>query len=238
MNLPKISVPTYDLKLPLTKKNIKYRPFLVKEQKILLMAIDSTQEFIADNVKQILKNCCLTEINIDKLPVVDIEYFFINLRARSVGEVVSLKYKCQNEVDDKTCGNLLDIDIDLLDINIDDKDINDQIDLTDSIGLKMKYPTYNIINSISKKSDNAELAFDLIASCIDYIYENDEIFHTKDFSKEELNEFLESLNIDQFNKIKIFFDTIPKLQKNVNIKCNKCGFDHNIKIEGLESFLG
>lgn len=241
MSLPKISVPTYDLKLPLTKKNVKFRPFLVKEQKILLMAVSAEDSaFTADNIKEILKNCCLSEINIDKLPIVDIEYFFINLRARSVGETVSLKYRCQNSIDpdDNICGNLLDVNIDLLDININDTDIKNDIELTDSVGIKMKFPTYNLINSISKINNDAELAFDLIVNCIEHIYENDNIYNAKDSSKEELTEFLESLNIDQFNKIKNFFDTLPKLQKNIETTCNKCGFEHQIKIEGLENFLG
>lgn len=239
MNLPKINVPTYDLTLPLTKKNIKFRPFLVKEQKILLMAVESEDStFINDNVKQILKNCCLSDINIDKLPVVDIEYFFLNLRARSVGEDVTLKYRCQNAPDgENKCLNVLEVDFNLLDINIDSTDIKDKIELTNTVGIKMKYPTYGIIEKLNSSKDDSEIAFDIILDCIEFIYDQTELYNVEDISRQELTEFLENLNIDQFKKIQQFFENIPKLQKDIVTKCSKCGFEHKIHIEGLENFF-
>lgn len=239
MNLPRIDSPTYDLKLPLTKQIVKFRPFLVKEQKILLMAVESGDStFTKDNIKQILKNCCLSEINIDKLPIVDIEFFFINLRARSVGEHIETKYRCNNSPNGiDPCNSIIDVNFNLLEINVDEVDVVDKIELTPTIGIKMKYPTYNAIEKLDANKDNAALAFDFILNCIDYIYDDSKVYYAKETSKEDLNNFLESLSIDQFSKIEKFFQNLPKLEKKIDVTCPACGFNHNIVIQGLENFL-
>ena len=155
MALPKIDVPVYELDLPLSKKHISFRPFLVKEQKNLLMALEADDaETIERNIKQILHNCTLTDdIEIDRLPVVDVEYYFINLRAKSVGEVVESKYKCNNEVDGKTCGNIMETNVDLTKIQITNNEINPEIQITDKIVVKMKYPEFGIVKDSLKYDD-------------------------------------------------------------------------------------
>lgn len=239
MNLPKINVPIYDLTLPLTKKNIKFRPFLVKEQKMLLMSVESPDStFVNDNVKQILQNCCISDLKIEKLPVTDIEYFFLNLRARSVGEVVNLKYKCQHKPDGETpCKNTLGVEFNLLDIKLDVPEVESKIQLTNTVGVKLKYPTYSIIDKLNSSKSDSDIALDVIIDCIEYIYDQTELYNAENVSREELVEFIENLNFEQFKKIEDFFKNIPRLKKDISMKCPKCGFDHNIHIEGLENFF-
>lgn len=241
MTLPKISAPVYELTLPVSKKKVKFRPFTVKEQKILLLAIEQDDSiFTTDNIKEIVKNCCLSsDINVDRLSIIDIEYFFIHLRARSVGEVVETKYRCENILDDGTvCRNLLDVNIDLLSIQLDEPDIKDTIQLTPAIGVKMKLPEYSVVDKIKNSKNLSELTFDFIISCLEYIYDKDNVYQASEHKKEELYEFLESLTIDQFKKIEDFFTRIPRLQKKIEVKCSKCEYEHTITIEGLENFFG
>lgn len=238
--LPKISAPVYDLTLPMLNQKIQFRPFLVKEQKILLIAIQSEDPvFIRDNVKNIIKSCCLTDINVDELSALDIEYFFLNLRARSIGEVVETKYRCEaTNSEGETCGNQLKVDINLLDIKPELTDYNDIVEITDSVGIKFKYPNFKVVEQLSEDKDVVEKTFDAIINCIDYIYDDNNFYYAKETPKKELVEFLESLNVDQFKKVENYFDALPKLKKEINIKCNKCGFDHKIVLEGIDNFLG
>lgn len=242
MALPKIDAPVYELTLPLSKKKIRFRPFLVKEQRNLLMAMESDdKETIEKNIRQVLHNCTITEnVDIDSLPIVDVEYYFINLRARSVGEVVENKYKCENVVNEVTCGNLMSVSVNLLDINIDKADISDDlIQLTDQLSIKLSYPKFSIVERASLFESSADMAFDMVIESIEYIYDkSDEQFHyAKEAETGELVEFIESLNQEQFSKIETFFENLPKLNKKIEIKCSKCGFDHSISAEGLESFF-
>lgn len=241
MHLPKLDVPTYELTLPIAKKKVKFRPFTVKEQKILLLALENEEpEFTVDNVKQIIKNCNLsTDINPDNLSMIDVEYFFIHLRARSVGEEIETKYRCENILDSGlNCGNLLDVNFNLLTIGLSDPNVKDLIDLTPNIGVKLKYPEYSVIDKLKNAKNLSELTFDFVISCMEYIYDDDNVYQVKEYKKEELYEFLESLTIDQFKKIEDFFTRIPKLQKKIEVKCSKCAFDHTITVEGLENFFG
>jgi hypothetical protein len=241
MPLPKIDTPIYDLTLPLSNKKIRYRPFLVKEQKNLLMAIESDdQESIQENIKQILRNCTLTEdIDIDDLPVIDIEYYFINLRAKSVGEVIENKYRCEAIVDDKKCNNVMETTINLLDIKVDGlvKD-NDVIQLNDKISVKMRYPKFSVLKSVKDMNKMADIAMKMVAESIEYIYDGEQFYYSREATEKELLEFVESLNQKQFEKIEKFFDSLPKLQRKVQMTCSKCGFQHNFDIEGLENFFG
>lgn len=241
MALPKIDSPIYELDLPLSKKNIKFRPFLVKEQKNLMMAMEADdKDTIQRNIKQVLTNCTITEgIDIEKLPVVDIEYYFINLRARSIGEIVENRYICTNIIADKECGNKMDTKLDLLSIKVDvDPNMNDEIQLTDKIMIKLKYPEYSLIKKINQKTSSIDIAFEIIIDSIESIFDGEQYYYAHETSKKELMEFIESLNQEQFGKMEKFFDNLPKLKKTVDIKCGKCGFDHSIKIEGLENFFG
>lgn len=240
--LPTLDTPKYEIELPILKKTVKFRPFLVKEQKILLIAADSDDEkFLIDNVKQIIKNCCLTELDIESLSSVDLEYFFLQLRARSVEEVIQTKYRCENTLDSgEICKNSMEVEINLLDINVETDKYNDNIKLTDNIGIKMKYPTIQMVENLNKtkKDDNIiNKTFDVIIQCIDYIYDNENFYYPKEVSKKEITDFLESLSIDQFKKVEEFFSNIPKLRKELKVICSKCGFEHKIVLEGLQSFL-
>lgn len=241
MALPKIDTPIYDLELPLSKKKIRFRPFLVKEQKNLLMAMESEdRESIEQNVKQVLNNCTVTEgIDIEKLPVIDIEYYFLQLRARSVGEVVENKYRCDNQVDGSPCGNLMETSLNLLDIKIEDvKENNDVIQLTDTISIKLKYPEFSVINKLSKLTNVSDIAFEMIADSVEYIYDGEQFYYAKETTTEELVKFIENLNQQQFAKIEDFFANLPKLEKKIEMKCSRCGFEHKLDVEGLESFFG
>lgn len=241
MALPRIDTPIYDLELPLSKKKIRFRPFLVKEQKNLLMALESEErESIESNIKQVLQNCTLTEkIDIERLPVVDVEYYFLQLRARSVGEVVENKYRCDNIVGEKACGNIMETSLNLLDIKVDGiKENNDVIILSDNISIKLKYPEFSVLSKLSKLTDATEITFEMIADSIEYIYDGEQFYYSHETSHEELIEFVETLSQKQFAKIEEFFSDLPKLQKNVEMKCSKCGFEHKLDVEGLESFFG
>jgi hypothetical protein len=240
MALPKIDSPIYELDLPLSKKHIKFRPFLVKEQKNLLMAMEAEDsETIERNVRQVLTNCTITEdVEIDKLPVIDVEFYFINLRARSIGEIVENEYVCNNEVDDKQCGNKMKASLNLLDIKVDiDPNHQDTIKLTDNITVKLKYPEFSLVDKITSKESAVDIIFEIVANSIEYVFDGEQYYYAKETPKEELLQFIESLNQDQFSKLEEFFNTLPSLNKKIEIKCGKCGFDHSIEMEGLESFF-
>ena len=236
--LPKIEAPTYSITLPVSKTKLTFRPFLVKEQKILLMAMESQdEETVETNVRQILQNCAVSEIDIDLLPMVDVEFYFLNLRAKSIGELVETKYKCENTVDDKVCNNPLVVKFNALDVDITIPENNDVIPLTDTIGVKMKYPNFSVIEKMKKTDSLTDIAFELIRECIEYVYDNDVFYYSHETPKEELNSFLDSLTQEQFKKVEEFIDNLPSIQKTIDIKCSKCGFDHKIVLKDLNSFF-
>lgn len=240
MALPKLEVPTYELELPLSKKKIKYRPFLVKEQKNLLMAMESGDATtIQHNVREILDVCTLSKgIDIDELPILDVEYYFINLRAKSVGEVVESKYRCNNEVEGVECGNIMEANVDLTDIKpVFDKEVSPEIQLTDKIVLKMRYPQFGVIKDSINLENITDVTFNMIANSIEYIYDGEQFHYAKETTKEDLIEFVEQLNQQQFEKIEAFFEAMPKMTKKIDMKCKKCGFHHEMEVEGLESFF-
>jgi hypothetical protein len=242
--LPKIDVPVYDCILPSNKKKVKFRPFLVKEQKLLLMAAESTEvKDVVDSIKQVVKNCILDDIDVDGLPVFDLEFLFLNLRARSVSEVVKVKYKCNNIVgqkedgEDKRCDNIVDIEVNVLEINPEfGEGHSNKIELTDKLGIVFKYPTFEMIESMAGKEEN-EVIFDLITKCIDYIYDADELYYSKDTTQDEVIEFIDGLTQEHLEKIKEFFDSMPKVKKTVAFDCKKCGHHEDIEIEGVQNFF-
>lgn len=241
MALPKLDVPTYEIELPVSKKKIKYRPFLVKEQRNLLMAMesnDATSMQIA--VKDILYNCTLTEgIDIDSLPIIDVEFYFIQLRAKSVGEIIESKYKCNNEVDGKECGNIMEKNINLLEIEVTQpKGVSSEIQLSDKITIKLKYPEFRVVNDSLKYDNLNDVTFNMIAESIEYIYDGEQFYYASEHQPGELIAFVEGMNQEQFAKVEEFFDNLPKLKENIDLTCSKCGFHHNIEVEGLESFFG
>lgn len=240
MALPKIDVPTYDITLPVSKKEIRYRPFLVKEQRNLLMAMESDESSgVHTAIRDILYNCTLTEgIDIEKLPIVDVEFYFINLRAKSVGEVVDSKYRCNNIVEDKECNNLMDSTLNLLDVKVQiDESVSPEIQLTEKLMVKMKYPEFGIVkDSINLESDT-DITFNMLARSIEYIYDGEQFYYAHETPVEELVQFVEGMNQEQFMKIENFFNNLPKLQEKIEMTCSKCGFHHKIDVEGLESFF-
>ena len=241
MALPKIDVPTYELELPVSQIKIKYRPFLVKEQRNLLMAIESDEsKSIQNAIKDILYNCTLTEgIDIDSLPIVDVEYYFINLRAKSVGEVVESSYRCNNQVDGKECGNIMEKDINLLNIKVSQENpVNPEIQLTDTITIKLKYPEFKLVGESLDISDQNEITFNMIANSIEYIYDGEQFYYAHEAQPGEMLQFVEGMNQEQFSKIEEFFNNLPQLKETIEMDCSKCGFHHVIPVEGIENFFG
>ena len=239
--LPKLDVPIYDLTLPSNQKKIKFRPYLVKEEKLLLMALEaSDSEVMLNTVKQIINNCVIDKIDVDDIPIFDLEYFMLNLRARSAGESLELQYVCKNNIDTKTCNNLMQFNVDLLGIQLE-KNINHnpKITLTKNIGVMMKYPKLSLMEIFKNMDSNNPVSatFDFITNNIEYVYENENIFYAKDNMK-DMSAFVENLSSEHFKKIEQFFDTIPKLKTTIDNKCIKCGFEHKIVLEGLQSFFG
>ena len=245
--LPKIDVPIYELELPLSKKRVKFRPFLVKEEKILMMAMESdTDDSTMLAIKQIITNCCLSDnVDIETLPITDLEYFFLNLRARSVGEIVDLQYKCNNKVKDeesgeeKDCGNVVKLEVNVLDIKPEiSENHTTKIPLSPNMGIVMRYPSFKMVEDNAKlEGGEIEKLMSILLNCIESVYTEDSIFYTKDISKEELSEFVENLTRDQFAKVQEFFDTMPKIKKQLDFTCKKCGYHETINVEGLQSFF-
>jgi hypothetical protein len=241
MALPKLEVPTYELELPLSKKKIKYRPYLVKEQKALMMALESSDaKTIQHNVREILTVCTLSkDVDIDELPIVDIEYYFLQLRAKSVSEISESKYRCNNEVDDKVCGNIMEAKIDLTEIQpVQEEYVDPEIQLTDTITVKMKYPPFKLVKDSIDMDNITEVTFNMLAQSIEYVYDGEQFHYAKEVPVQELVEFIEQLNQEQFEKLEKFFNSIPKLSKKIDMTCSKCGFEHHLDVEGLESFFG
>lgn len=242
--LPKIDVPIYEAKLISTGEVIKFRPFTVKEEKLFLMANESKDfKTIIDTTKQVLNNCIISEIDIDKLPVFDIEYLFLNIRARSVNEIINLNYKCNNDIKNEEneethkCGNTVKIDVNILDIKPkSDKKLENKIQITDKVGIMMRYPNFNTLTKFEGVNES-EMVLKLAVDCIEYIYDSDQIYYAKDTTEEELIEFIESMQSKDLEKIKEFFDNMPKLLKDLDFKCKKCGYEEKITVEGLESFF-
>jgi hypothetical protein len=241
--LPKIDTPIYEVKLISTGKVVQFRPFLVKEQKLFLMNTENDDvESTIKVIRQVLKNCVLSDIDIDALPVFDLEYLFMHLRARSVSEVVNLKYKCNNTIkddkgEDKECDTVNELSFNVLEIQptINEKHTK-KFQLTDKIGIVMKYPTFEIMQKASGKEDS-DIIMDLIYNSIEQVYDEDTVYHMKDSSKEEIIEFIDNLQQKDLENIRNFFDTMPKLQKKIEYKCKKCGYQENIVLEGVQSFF-
>lgn len=243
--LPKIDVPIYELTVPSTEKKLKFRPFTVKEEKLLLMAYQSEDaKYSIDTIIQVLNNCMVDDVDVTNFPTFDIEYLFLHLRARSIGEVVNLKYRCNNTIETKEdgsevkCNGQVQIDLNVLEVEVyRAPEHTNKIEITDKLGIVMKYPKMNLVKN-DAFNDEFELLLDLIVDCIDYIYDEQNIYYAKDSTKEELTEFLDSLQGKDLEKIKTFFETMPKMQKTVDFKCKKCGYQEDMQLEGLQSFFG
>ena len=239
MPLPKIATPTYELELPSTGKSIKYRPFLVKEEKVLVIALESEDtKQITNAIKAVLKNCVLTKgIKVETLPTFDIEYLFLNIRGKSVGEELEVNIVCP---DDGETNVPVFIDLDSIQVERDDDHTN-QIKLDDDLMMEMKYPSLEqfIKNNFDFEEGNQmDQSFELIATCIDKIYNEDEVWATADCTKKEVKEFLESMNSSQFKEIEKFFESMPKLKHTIEITNPKTKVKSEVVLEGLASFFG
>jgi hypothetical protein len=238
MPLPKISTPTYELELPSSGQTIKYRPFLVKEEKLLVIALESEDtKQITNAIKVVIKNCISTkEVKVETLPTFDIEYLFLNIRGKSVGEQVDVNIICpdDNETNASVSINLDDIKV------VKNEEHTNKIKVDKSIMMEMKYPSLEqfIKNNFDFNNENAmEQSFDLISSCIDKIYTEDEVWSTADVTKKELTEFLESMNSSQFKEIEKFFETMPKLSHKISIINPNTKVESEVVLEGLASFF-
>ncbi len=241
--LPKIDVPIYTVNLISTGKSIRFRPFTVKEEKLFLMAVESNDsESSMNTIKQVLNNCVIDELNLESLPIFDLEFLFIHLRAKSIGEEIKLRYRCNNQIqkEDKitSCDNLVEMNLNLLEIQpTKDENHTNKIELDKNLGVVFKYPSFDTLQKYEGGNSEIEIILNMIIDCIDYIYDTDQIYYAKDSSKEELRDFIESLQTKQLEKIKMFFDTMPKLQKKLNFKCNKCEYREEINLEGIQNFF-
>ena len=238
MPLPKIATPTYELELPSTEQTVKYRPFLVKEEKLLVLALETEDtKQITTAIKTVLKSWVLTKgIKVEQLPTFDIEYLFLNIRGKSVGEELEVKVICPD--DEKT---EVPITIDLDEVKVQkSEEHNNQLKLDDTLMMEMRYPSLDqfIKNNFDFKDENQmEQSFDLIGSCIDKIYNEDEVWATADCTKKEVKEFLESMNSSQFKDIEKFFETMPKLSHTIKVKNPKTKVESEVVLEGLASFF-
>ena len=238
MPLPKVNTPTYELVLPSTNKTIKYRPFLVREEKILIMALETEDvKQITSSVIEILNACILTRgIKIEKLATFDIEYLFLNVRAKSVGESIDVNVTCPD--DNKTTVEVK-VDIDSIKI-IKSKNHKDTVKLDDTLSLKLNYPSIEQFienNFESSKGGEVTNTLDMITSCIDMIYSDEESWNASETSKKDLEEFIEQLNTKQFRVIEGFFDTMPKLSHSIKVKNPKTDVESTVVLEGLAAFF-
>ena len=238
MPLPKIVTPTHELTLPSNGKKITYRPFLVKEEKILILAIESNSlKDISRAIKDVLRNCIITKgVKVDELPTFDIEYLFLNIRARSIGESIELVVTCP---DDRETKVNVTVYIDEVQVKTNDEH-NVDIKIDDTYTMRMKYPSLDEFidenfNFDGQASDNS---FEIIASCIDMVFSEDEAWESKDCTKKELTQFVEQLNSAQFKDIEKFFDTMPQLSHDIEVENPKTKVKSTVKLEGLASFFG
>ena len=238
MPLPKIATPVYELELPSTGETIQYRPFLVKEEKVLVIALESEDtKQITTAIKNVIKNCIQSKgIKVETLPTFDIEYLFLNIRGKSVGEEIEVNVTCPDDGVTQ-----VPITINLDDIQVQkNEDHTNRIKVDDSIMMEMKYPSLEqfIKNNFNFEDGNAmEQSFDLIATCIDKIFTEDEVWAVEDCTKKEIVEFLEQMNSSQFKEIEKFFETMPKLSHSITVKNPKTKKENAIVIEGLAGFF-
>ena len=234
MALPKLDTPTYELEQPSTGEKIKYRPFLVKEQKTVMMAQESEDDKeIKEALASLIRGCTFGDINPYELPIFDVEYFFLRIRGKSVGEKVDLNLLCPDDNETRVSKT-----INLEDINVNMKvGHTNQVEITDSIKMVMRYPTLDDLTEISSEMDKSEDIFSLIKRCVHEIHDGEKVYNRVDMSSSELEEFIDSLTGEQFEKLTDFFDTMPKVQHSVEVTNPKTKKKGEVVIEGIQSFF-
>jgi len=235
MALPKVAIPKFSVTLPSTGEKVSFRPFLVKEEKVLLMAAQAEEESsMIDAVKDVVVACVDEEINASKLPYYDIEYLFLNIRAKSVGEVIKMEYR-HNEgmnYNGEPCEAVTEVEINLEQVKVEKREGHtSKIMLDDKMGIEMVYPTIDAINSVSQGEDEVHM----LASCIKCVFDDDNVYDPDNL--EDSIQFIESLNSKQFEKITEFFNTMPKLRHTFTYKCKGCGQEDSVELEGLSDFF-
>jgi hypothetical protein len=236
MALPKIETPTYELTLPSQDIKVKYRPFLVKEEKILLMALESQKsDEIFQATKQIVSSCTFDALKVEELPTFDLEYIFLQIRAKSVGETTKFKVLCP---DDKKTYADVEVDLTKVNVEVDDNHTNKLVvDEKRNLGVVLKYPTMNVLKSGTMENPTTEQIFDVLTECVDHIYEGDKIYPAKDSTPQEIKEFFEGLSQDSFVKIKSFFDTMPRLRHEVEVTNPVTKVKSKVVLSGLNDFF-
>lgn len=235
MALPILNTPSFEVDLPLSNKTVKYRPFLVKEEKVLLMALESQdQKQIMRAMHEIVDACTFNAIKAKELPVAELEYIFLKLRSKSVGETSHVGVACNQ------CGEKNEFDINLESIALDTSALPEtKIMLTDTVGIIMKFPNSDdVLRNIDIKKSDVENTYSVIAACLDKIFDTENVHDVATQSKKEVQDFIDSLNKIQFEKIKTFFSSLPKLKHETDFACTKCGHENHIELEGLENFFG
>jgi len=239
MALPIIETQTYELTLPSADVKVKFRPFLVKEEKVLLQALESQeQKEIINALKNIVSACTFGTLNVDELPTFDLEYVFLQIRAKSVGEVAKLKVLCP---DDKTTYADVEVDLSKVDVQVDDKHTNNiVIDEDKKIGMILKYPTLNSVDPTTdfSKGVKTETLFEIIGNSIFQIYEGEKVYNASDYKKDELNKFIESLDSKSFTKVQEFYNTMPKLIHEIEVENPKTKVKSKVTLQGLTDFFG
>jgi len=232
MALPKINNVLYDLELPSSGEMVEYRPFLVKEEKILLMALEGKDEKeMVKAIKQIITQCVATEkFNINNLAMVDLEYLFLNIRGKAVGDVSTISFEHE-------CGEVISLDVDLSKVEIvNNKNISDLVNLTEDIMIRLKPPSLDNVIGAANKSQ-IDVVMEVVRECLVEIIQGKDVFSAQDHTKEELDEFLNSLNSGQFQKIQTYYESLPKMKQDIEYTCPKCGETKKETLEGLASFF-
>lgn len=238
--LPVLDLPTYDLKIPSNSQYVKIRPFTVKEEKILLMAAESNDgNEVINTTRQIVKNCIVSEdVDIDKLPFFDVDYLFIALRAKSVGESIEVKFTCNNVVDGNACKNIFPAKIDISNCKIiKNESVPKDIELGRGVRVKMKYPGYSIMKTLVETDRDIDKKVYIIANSIEQIQDKDKIYTLKDITPDEMVKFVEGLTREQFDKLENFVNNFPTFVVTAEADCPKCGFHHNLEYKEFVSFF-
>ena len=237
MALPRLDVPIYELVIPSTDEKIKFRPFLVKEEKVLLIAMESGKsEDMLQSVKDIVNECTFQKLKLGEMPMFDVEYLFLNIRAKSVGEVSKLKVLCQ---DDMETYATVEINLNEVNVQVDGELHSNKIELTDEMGVIMKYPTIDSFTKNGIQNITAANMINVIASCVEQIYDKkgEEVYYSKDSTKQELIDFVEQMNTTQFQEVQAFFDTMPRLQHTMTVKNPKTKVESEVTLTGLNDFF-
>jgi lipopolysaccharide biosynthesis glycosyltransferase len=238
--LPSMELPTYTIRLPSSMKDVLIRPFTVKEEKLLLMALQSEDEKeIIHTTKQVINNCLVSkDVDVEKLPFFDVDYLFIALRGKSVGESVDVSFKCNNDVSGNTCGNIFNTKIDIANVKtVKDESLDPKIKISPTVAVKMKYPTYAVMKTIMDSDTALNKKIHMIVGSIEYIQEKERVHSLKDMSRDELYGFVEGLTQDQFKKLETWIDNFPTFVVTAEATCNKCGFVHRLEYSDFTTFF-